>query len=342
MRGGRGVLPGELRPAEEMVEGGASEGGAEGARGLFVTAGPGSALGPLAAVPREQFGGVVATKVMPVEAVGEGPVSGTSGDEPGRPPSPGPSRGEGGQREPSPGPSRGEGGKPAAGPSASTLMRWSAGWREAVIERHLGGGKVLLWTTTADRAWSNWPTDPSFVLAVRQGARAVAGRVGGSGARVNRTVGEALTVEADAGRPPGVATVALPSANPGSSGSGGGGTVSATVDRGDPAAPVIRYGETERTGFYTLSWEAAGVGPTTGERTFAVNPDAAESDLTPVPAEQIERALAPLAVTVTRLGDPGDGGEEAGDRDLWRTAMLAVLGLVVMESAFAAWVGREH
>ncbi|HEX3725413.1 MAG TPA: BatA domain-containing protein, partial [Pirellulales bacterium] len=44
----------------------------------------------------------------------------------------------------------------------------------AVIEKAFGRGSVLMWTTAADRAWSDWPTEPSYVLAVREAARAIA------------------------------------------------------------------------------------------------------------------------------------------------------------------------
>ena len=103
---------------------------------------------------------------------------------------------------------------------------------------------------------------------------------------------------------------------------------------------MIRVDETDRAGYYAVSWESPGVGPTMNQRTFAVNPDPAESDLTKVADGVIGAAMEPLAVTVTRVGDAaGDG--VSGDRELWRGALLAVLAMVVVESALAAWVGRE-
>ena len=309
--GGEGVLPGELGPAVELegIEGG---GGSEGGRGLVVTAGPGAALASLAAVPGERFGQVVPTRRMSVGAAepdeAEGPAAFGAID--------------------------------AAG--ASVLMRWRADWAEAVVEGRSGRGRVLLWNTTADRAWSNWPTDPSFVLAVREGARAVAGGAPGGEAvegaeRVNRTVGEVLTVEFDPGRAVTGAGVVGPD---------GRGAQPVAVDRGEPVAPgepagaAVRYGGADRVGWYTLSWDSPGVGAGANERVFAVNPDAAESDLTPVAGEAIGAALRPLAVTVERVGGVA-GQEVAEDRPLWRVALGAVLALVVLESAFAAWVGRE-
>jgi hypothetical protein len=55
------------------------------------------------------------------------------------------------------------------------LSRWNNPSRSpAVAERILGDGRVLLWTTTADRAGNDWPIEPSFVLAVREAVRGTA------------------------------------------------------------------------------------------------------------------------------------------------------------------------
>ena len=55
------------------------------------------------------------------------------------------------------------------------LARWNNPSRSpAVIERTVGEGRVLLWTTTADRAGNDWPIEPSFVLAVREAVRGTA------------------------------------------------------------------------------------------------------------------------------------------------------------------------
>ena len=52
------------------------------------------------------------------------------------------------------------------------LARWNNPARSpAIAERMLGEGRVLLWTTTADRAGNDWPIEPSFVLAVREAVR---------------------------------------------------------------------------------------------------------------------------------------------------------------------------
>ena len=55
---------------------------------------------------------------------------------------------------------------------ARVLARWNdPGRSPAIVERVVGEGRVLLWTTTADRAGNDWPIEPSFVLAVREAVR---------------------------------------------------------------------------------------------------------------------------------------------------------------------------
>ncbi len=55
------------------------------------------------------------------------------------------------------------------------LARWNdPGRSPAVIERIVGDGRVLLWTSTADRAGNDWPIEPSFVLAIREAIRGTA------------------------------------------------------------------------------------------------------------------------------------------------------------------------
>ena len=58
------------------------------------------------------------------------------------------------------------------GDQVRVLARWNdPGRSPAIVERVVGDGRVLLWTTTADRAGNDWPIEPSFVLAVREAVR---------------------------------------------------------------------------------------------------------------------------------------------------------------------------
>ena len=47
-------------------------------------------------------------------------------------------------------------------------VSWHAGMMRsaspALCEKVVGRGRVLFWTITADKSWSDWPTEPSYVL----------------------------------------------------------------------------------------------------------------------------------------------------------------------------------
>jgi hypothetical protein len=51
-------------------------------------------------------------------------------------------------------------------PAARALMAVKD--QPLLLERHLGGGRVLWWGTSADRDWNDWPQDRLFVPLVRQ------------------------------------------------------------------------------------------------------------------------------------------------------------------------------
>ncbi len=63
-------------------------------------------------------------------------------------------------------------GLPAESKGVRVLARWNdpAG-SPAAVEKAVGRGQVLLWTVTADKGWSDWPSDPTYVLAMREAAK---------------------------------------------------------------------------------------------------------------------------------------------------------------------------
>lgn len=55
-------------------------------------------------------------------------------------------------------------------PSAQVLARFDAG-APALLERQVGAGRVLLWTSTLDLSWSDLPLKPVFLPFIHQAAR---------------------------------------------------------------------------------------------------------------------------------------------------------------------------
>jgi hypothetical protein len=221
---------------------------------------------------------------------------------------------------------------PKATTRASDPVRVLARWndpqgRPAVVEKRFGRGRVLLWTVTADRQWSDWPIDPVYVLAVRSAATAVArSDANAAGA----TAGQPIRVQLDEGQAATDAKVTTPlSKDP----------QPLSVEKKDDEPPVLTYSRTTRAGVYTLSWkDAAGAEQT---RPVVVNGDKAESDLAPIPDAELRALAGNLDVPIVHYA-PGQTLLTREGKEVWRTLAQIVLAMAAVESVFAVWVGRER
>jgi hypothetical protein len=215
------------------------------------------------------------------------------------------------------------------------LARWNNPARSpAVAERVSGDGRVLLWTTTADRAGNDWPIEPSFVLAVREAVRKAARPT-----RFENTVtaGTPMQRVVYSSQPISNGTLTLPGSGEPRSLS----VVPFADEKGDkgPGA-VITIPDTRLAGAYRLSWDEGTLG--TQQDLYAANPDPRESRLERINSSEIETMLEPLAVEVTRArGDGADLFAMSG-REIWRDLAAALLVLLIVESIFATWVGRSR
>jgi hypothetical protein len=217
---------------------------------------------------------------------------------------------------------------PKASEQVRVLARWNdAQGRPAVVEKRFGRGRVLLWTVTADRQWSDWPIDPVYVLAVRSAATAVA-RSDANTAEV--TAGQPIRVQLAEGQEATEAKVTAPGSND---------AQAVPVEKPEGEPPVLTYGRTARAGVYQLSWKDA-----TGaeqSRPVCVNGDKAESELEPIPDAQVASLMGNLDVPIVHY----TGGQTLITREgkeIWRTLAMMVLAMAVVESVFAVWVGRER
>ena len=213
------------------------------------------------------------------------------------------------------------------------LARWNNPARSpAVAERVLGEGRVLLWTTTADRAGNDWPVEPSFVLAVREAVRGSARPT-----RFDNTVtaGEPMKRVVFTSQPVSNARLTLP---------GG------SEPRALPVVPVagepgergpaveINVPDTRLPGAYRLAWDEGTLG--VQQDLYAANPDPRESTLDRIPAAEVKSMLEPLDVEVaTPRGDGSDLFAATG-REIWRDLAAVLIVLLIVESIFATWVGR--
>src|SRR5262249_34404816 len=146
------------------------------------------------------------------------------------------------------------------------LARWNDPTRSpAIVERVVGDGRVLLWTTTADRAANDWPIEPSFVLAVREAVRGCArptslANTVTAGERMRRVVRSSQPIANVRLNPPGGGEPRALTATP------------VAEDPGDRAPAVaIEVPDTRQPGLYRISWDEGSLG--NQQDGFAANAD---------------------------------------------------------------------
>ncbi len=209
------------------------------------------------------------------------------------------------------------------------LARWNdPEGRPAVVEKVFGRGRVLLWTVTADRQWSDWPVESTYVLAARSAAMAVA-RPDGRDATV--TAGDPIRYRPE---PPG--DVAAPRVTPP-------GTPATTevmgVERAAQGAVLLTHPRTPHAGIYGIKWKDA----EDRERsdTVCANPHPAESDLRPIAEAELAELMGNLEVPIVHYRE-GETALAGQGREVWRTVVMTLLCLAVAETVLAVWVGRER
>jgi hypothetical protein len=209
-------------------------------------------------------------------------------------------------------------------PDARVLMELDDGGAPLLVERDFGRGKVYLFTTTIDPAWTRLPESPKTLVPLahewmRHAARDV-------GAPRNVALGDALQFETAAF--PREPVVVLPDGR------------RRTID----AAPVALDG-----GRWSLvaassadepgAWRAELEGATAAR--FAVHFDTVESDLArSAPGELTALHAAFVPATLERDDAASSVGGSRGE--LWRTLAFVVLVVLVLESLYSAFVGRRR
>ena len=201
------------------------------------------------------------------------------------------------------------------------LARWNdSESHPAIIEKKFGHGMVLLITTTADREWTDWPIDPTYVLAIRSAALAVA-RADNN--QDNFTAGQMLEFRDDQSK-----------TNP------------RLVRPDDPTpVPIVAAGTALRdpgsthAGIYGFTW----IDPVGKEQQhrLAVSFDKTASNLEPISETQLAQLLGTLHPQIVHYS-PGLIAAAGPGRELWRMLATTLLTLLVVETLLAFWVGRER
>ncbi len=150
-----------------------------------------------------------------------------------------------------------------------------AGGDPLIVAEAIGRGRVVLVATSADPSWTALPLWPSFVPLVQE---TVAWCAGGQLQHRNLLVGEPL--EASIAPSDGAVPVRIETPD--------GGRHSARFQpAGDHSA--MRYADTALSGIYVAHFGP----PVNRDQMFAANVDTAESDLTPIDAEELREKVWP-------------------------------------------------
>lgn len=214
-----------------------------------------------------------------------------------------------------------------AGDQAVRIVARFADGTPFIVERQVGAGSVLLFAAPLDRAWSDLPLRPAFVMTMTRAVQHVAL---GWASRSTHQTNEPLSVEVPArlGRahiqvrgPDGAVTGVTPA--PGAGG----------LLRADVVA-------TGRSGFYRL-WAD---NPQTELGLFAVNPPAEESDLQALTRDQAQARLGTL--TAGYVGADEDAASAMrrarSGLELWPWLLgLALICLVVEMFLAQHWAPRD-
>lgn len=192
-----------------------------------------------------------------------------------------------------------------------------------LIERDYDRGKVFLWLTTIDRAWTRLPESPrTLVPLVHELVRYAA-----APAERPRNVPVGAQFVAEVQSFPRGLTLTVPD-----------GTRTGLVGEPEPVGPgtwrLPPVADTKRAGLYAIEIEG-------GERLpFAVQLDPREGDLERLALDELP-GIHPALVPGGRGADADGPGDELGAEkgELWRLLAALALAALVAESAWAAWLG---
>lgn len=196
-----------------------------------------------------------------------------------------------------------------------------------LLEYGMGEGRVLVFLTGADAAWSNWPADPSYVITMLESAAYLQEDRGM--AHVLRT-GEPIRLPLPPADFQPHATLVPPGA---------------TLEEGEvlPLHPddagvlSVRVEETTLPGVYGIG--VRDHGERTWQVPFAVNIPAGESDLRPLTPEMLRRGIGVADVEVLVGALRWERDDPAGRAELWRTLLFLLLGVLFLEQALGWFFG---
>jgi hypothetical protein len=202
--------------------------------------------------------------------------------------------------------------KVQTGPEDRILARFDDG-DAALVERTVGEGRVLVWTSTFDTYWNDFALQPVFLPFMHQITKSLAGF---RPPPTSQIVGDVVDLDS------------IPELGV-TAGAEGGPTISATAPSGR-SVEITDVLALDEQGFYALQRDGDEVA------VLASNVDVRESDLAALDVEELGAALAPPGETADGVAAGEETPEQTiaereATQGLWRYLVLGVLLLLVAE-----------
>jgi hypothetical protein len=218
-------------------------------------------------------------------------------------------------------------------PTAQVLARFADGEdHPAIVEMGVDAGRVVLFATTADSEWHDWPKNPTYFILMHQ----ILGHVGHRPPEEPpHSAGTVVQFPIDITRFDPRGTLLRGPEYPKTPER----QLIASARSDDPTAFELRIDDTQRAGLSFLTLKGSG---SETDRVLAVSvrsePD--ESELSRVSAEQLARLYPGLPISVVedaeRFSETGRGRFEASD------VLLGAFIVLLLIEGFLAWIFAHH
>lgn len=206
----------------------------------------------------------------------------------------------------------------------------------AIVDKPFGEGRVTVLATAADRDWSTWPQDPSYVIFFQDLTRALTRQSAGTG---SLRVGQPLVHPVDLARHRLEVSLRLPR------------------DERVPLQPVppddsqsrkpnadaiwqIRFDDVSERGFYRAQLKTIDDEPETA--LFAANLDSSEGNLLRAGETQLQQQLDGAAVTLVSGEELLSRNSENTRGELWPYILAGLVALLCGEQLLAWFMGTHR
>ncbi len=214
----------------------------------------------------------------------------------------------------------------------SVVARFSdADQSPAIIERTFGAGRVMLFTSTADKEWNLWADHPTYLPVITELLRHL---TASGGMRIDFKVGLPIEFEVD----PAVFDTTVAVRTPGYPNEPE--ATTSIVPDPNSQGLRIRWEQTESAGLYRFVLRRLDGAETV--RIAAANVDPSESNLAMVDDDSVRQLMDGLPHLYVKGLDRLSGVTNEAKTELWTPALLMAAFVLMSEQFLAFWWGRKR